>query len=267
MKPRPLVSSPLLFGVVLLVSACGDDGSSTSTIGGTGGQGGSTTSGTGGSAGGTTSSGGGGLGGSGGTGGGEGGGGGLGDPAVFRSADPLAVCSPTPPQSCTPADMSFVASEYGSTVTRHDADGETLPAYRLIAFVEREGPSNIDVLVVDEEAQPIVGLPVAFYFSSAPDPSRADEWYPNKVTGITQANGIAGFAIGSGAYLPSCGSGGPHAIWVSEPGATADTTVPSDLADALGMLGGTNHRHLDLIFQRITPGRPVTDAVICPLQP
>jgi hypothetical protein len=256
----------IALGLVALV-ACSDDGASTASggVGGTGtgdATGGSATAGSGGSggeAGGTTSSTGGGS-----SGGAGGAGGGLGDPAVFRAADDLAVCSATPPNDCTPSDLDFVASEYGSTFTRHDADAT---AYRLVAFVEREGPSNIDVLVVDEMAQPIVGLPVAFYYSSAPDPSRADEWYPNKITGVTQSNGVVGFAIGGGAYLPACGAGGPHAVWVSEPGSDPNTTVPSDLADALGMLGGTNHRHLDLIFQRVTPGEPAVDAVTCPLQP
>ncbi|MEQ9323411.1 MAG: hypothetical protein RIF41_29880 [Polyangiaceae bacterium] len=252
---------------LLATGGCGDDEASTTSAAGVGGMG------VGGSAGGTGGEGGGGAsgaggeatGGTGGT-GGEGGGG-LADPAVFRSADPLAVCSPTPAESCTPSDLTFVASEYGSTFTRHDADGGTATAYRLVAFVEREGPSNIDVLVVDEQAQPLVDVPVAFYFSSAPDPSRPDEWYPNKVTGITGSNGIIGFALAPSAYLSRCGGGGPHAIWVSEPGATPNTTVPSDLADALGMLGGTNHRHLDLIFQRTAPESAPADAVTCPLQP
>jgi len=261
------------FAALLVLGGCRDDPASTSSAGGGSAQGGATTStaqgggGSGGFGGAASSGGAGGLGGAGGEGNGGGGGATLADPAVFRAADALAVCSPTPPQSCTPSDLAFVASEYGSTFTRHDAGGGTLPAYRLVAFVEREGPSNIDVLVVDEQAQPLVGLPVAFYFSSAPEPSRPDEWYPNKVTGTTGSNGIAGFALASSAYLTSCGGGGPHAIWVSEPGATPDTTVPSDLADGLGMLGGTNHRHLDLIFQRVTPARPAADAVTCPLSP
>jgi hypothetical protein len=53
---------------------------------------------------------------------------------------------------------------------------------------------------------------------------------------------------------------------VSEPAGAPDTSVPSDLADALGMLGGTNHRHLDIIFQRIDPATPPADGVRCPLQ-
>ncbi|MBN2359118.1 MAG: hypothetical protein JXR83_06670 [Deltaproteobacteria bacterium] len=190
------------------------------------------------------------------------------DPAVFRAADEAAVCTPTPAADCTPADLAFVAAEYGSTVQRAGG-GEQARVYRLIAFVERVGPSNIDTLVVDAAGAPIAGLPVAFYWPDAPETARADEWYGKKLTTNTGANGIAGFALGGGAYLDCCGCGGPHAVWVSEPGQAAGTTVASDLADRLGMLGGTNHRHLDLIFQRVDPPpapQPV-DAVRCPVNP
>ena len=250
-------------------SACGE--SSDDGAGGTGGSGtaGATT--TGGAGGGAGQGGGGTAGGAGvaGTGGtaGSGGGATLPDPAVMRCADEAAVCSPTPPADCTPADMAFVASEYGSTVTRADDAGGTETVFRIIALVERVGPSNIDVRVVDETGALMVGVPVAFYWPGAPDPSRPDEWYPVQITTMTGANGIAGFALGSGAYLSCCGCGGPHAIWVSVPGAEPDTTVPSDLADHLGMLGGTNHRHLEVEFQRVAPPpapSPV-DAVVCPL--
>lgn len=186
------------------------------------------------------------------------------DPAAFRTTDHAhEVCGPTPDEDCTPADMDWMGAEHGSTVTRADVSGVAL--YRLVAFVEREGPSNIDVLVVGPDAAPLEGIEVAFYYSTAPETSRPDEWYPVKVTGVTEADGIVGFAIGGGAYY-GCGEGGPHAIWVSEPGTGADTTVPSDLADHLGMLVGTNHRHLDIIFQRVDPPPSVPgDGVRCPL--
>ncbi|MCA9635092.1 MAG: hypothetical protein KC420_03550 [Myxococcales bacterium] len=190
-----------------------------------------------------------------------------GPPAIFRTPDVAPVCGPTPADACTPGDLAWLASEYGSTYTRADPDAVAAAGvvYRLIAIVERVGPSNLDVFVVDDLGAPVVGVPVAFYYSTAPDPSRPDEWYPVKVSGVTEAEGRVGFALASSAYLPACGAGGPHAVWVSEPGMEPDTTVPSDLADHLGMLGGTEHRHLDLLFQRTpVPGDPV-DAVHCPL--
>ena len=193
---------------------------------------------------------------------------GLADPAVFRTPDVNAVCQPTPRDPCTASDMTWAVAEYGVEIGRFS--DEALAAaghgYRLVELSEREGPSNIDVFVVDELGDPIAGLPVAFYFSTAPDPSNPDEWYPVKVSGVTEVDGRVGFALTASAYLDACGGGGPHAIWVSEPGAAPQTTIPSDLADRLGMLGGTNHRHLDLLFQR-TPavGPAPVDATHCPL--
>ncbi|MCA9663262.1 MAG: hypothetical protein KC486_33340, partial [Myxococcales bacterium] len=94
-----------------------------------------------------------------------------GPPAIFRTPDVAPVCGPTPADPCTPGDLGWLASEYGSTFTRADeaAVSEAGVVYRLIAFVERVGPSNLDVFVVDEEGAPLAGIPVAFYFSTAPD--------------------------------------------------------------------------------------------------
>ncbi len=193
-------------------------------------------------------------------------GGELRDPTVFRTPDRADVCGPTPRAPCAAGDMAWVATEYGMELTRADdpwvdAHGAV---YRLIALVERLGPSNIDVFVVDQDGAPIADTPVAFYYDSLRNPARPDEWYPVKVEAITDVQGRAGFALGPGAYLDTCGGGGPHAIWVSEPGVAPDTTVASDLADRLGMLGGTNHRHLDLLFQRVSPGAAVSPGT-CPL--
>lgn len=190
----------------------------------------------------------------------------LGDPDVFRTPDEANVCAPTPAAECTPGDMAWVASEYGSELQRADAAwvDQHDTVYRLVAFVERVGPANIDAFVIDESGAPLAGIPVAFYYDSLKTPSRPDEWYPVKLEAITDGSGRAGFALGSGAYLPACGSGGPHAAWVSEAGEQPDTTVASDLAYRLGMLGGTNHRHLDLLFQRVAVGQAPAPGY-CPL--
>lgn len=240
-------------------AACGDEATPNTS---------STSSSSSSSSGASTSSGAGGTGGASG-GGGAGGNAGIAEPAVFQTPDVNAVCGATPSEPCTKSDMAWVKSEYGTEVKRADggavADSGTV--YRLVAFSEREGPSNIDVFVTDGAGQPISGVAVAFYFSSAPETSRPDEWYPVKVSTKTGADGRAGFALASSAYLPSCGGGGPHAIWISEPAISQDQSIPSDLADKLGMLGGTNHRHLDILFQKQDKGQPLVDPVKCPLGP
>ena len=63
------------------------------------------------------------------------------------------------------------------------------------------------------------------------------------VHGTTGGNGDVGFGMGNGAYYwPDKGQIGPHAIWMYG----ADT--PSDLILGLGMIGATNHTHLDTVW-------------------
>jgi hypothetical protein len=142
-------------------------------------------------------------------------------------------------------DMAWVRQTYGSDFAR--ATPEMLAGAthvcRLIEFREREGPSNIDTFTMGEDDQPLANITVAFYWPDAPTPSRPEEWKPKKYYQRTDIRGKVGFALGPGAYIRDPAVGGPHAIWVSEP------TMPSDLADKLGMLAGTNHRHLEPVFQ------------------
>ncbi len=183
-------------------------------------------------------------------------------PAILRTVDDAPVCGATPQAPCTAGDEAWLAAEYGSTLTRVDDDAlaQAGEGFRLVAWVERVGPANIDVFVRDVDGSALAEVEVAFYFPDAPTPSEPGEWYPVKVVTPTDASGRAGFALGSGAYL-GCGEGGPHAIWI---GAQPGVAVLSDLADGLGMLAGTNHRHLDLVFQRHAQGVTPSDAVVCP---
>jgi hypothetical protein len=170
----------------------------------------------------------------------------LGEEAESRE---MTDCLPTPGEpevfdmEGVERDMAWVSEQYGATYARCAADAACGMGgvYRLTELREIEGPSNIDVWVFDEGGSPIASLPVAFYWPDAPDTSREDEWYPVKLTELTNTEGRVGFAMGPGAYQGP-GEGGPHAVWVS------DEAFPSDLADRLGMLAGTNHRHLNVTF-------------------
>jgi hypothetical protein len=142
-------------------------------------------------------------------------------------------------------DMAWVRQTYGSDFARATPEMLTgaTQVYRLIEFREREGPSNIDTFVMGEDDQLLANITVAFYWPDAPTPSRPEEWKPKKYYQRTDTTGKVGFALGPGAYIRDPALGSPHAIWVSEP------TTPSDVADKLGMLAGTNHRHLEPVFQ------------------
>lgn len=117
-------------------------------------------------------------------------------------------------------------------VKARSADGR--PAVDLwIAWYWPDAPEN-------PQAMPVNGLPVGMV------PGRADR------PGITNLNGDVGCAMGSGAYYfpPEIG---PHAVWV--------WGQNSDVILGLGMLGGTNHDHLNLVFMQTVEEEPAPQPI------
>ncbi|MFO0635524.1 MAG: hypothetical protein U0168_22000 [Nannocystaceae bacterium] len=94
-------------------------------------------------------------------------------PAILRTVDDAPVCGATPQAPCTAGDEAWLAAEYGSTLTRVDDDAlaQAGEGFRLVAWVERVGPANIDVFVRDVDGSALAEVEVAFYFLDAPTPS------------------------------------------------------------------------------------------------
>jgi len=96
--------------------------------------------------------------------------------------------------------------------------------------------------------KPVIGKKVAWYWPDAPvDPlaggwGRADQNETN-----TNNMGSVDLCMGPGAYYFPPG-GGPHAVWVY------GNSTNSELVSGLGMLGNTNHDHLDLFYEWTEPG-------------
>jgi len=149
-------------------------------------------------------------------------------------------------------DMEWAASRYGVEVVRTATDPNQA-AYRLVALRAKEGPAALVTQVLDEDGRPIEGQDVALYWPDAPDPPEPPteitsyDWYPQFVHGLTNLNGDVGPGMGAGGYF-GVGEGGPYAVWVRS------KTFPSDLVQGLGMIAGTNHEHLDQVFQRMIGG-------------
>jgi len=107
-----------------------------------------------------------------------------------------------------------------------------------------EASATIIVQVLDEAGEPVEGVRVARRWpdetlSNLPPELVAWGWTKG-VYGDTNPNGDIGFGMGTGDYYfpPDKGA---SAVWVEGPG--------SDGVDGLGMIGGTNHRHLNLVYQ------------------
>jgi hypothetical protein len=97
-------------------------------------------------------------------------------------------------------------------------------------------PAIIIAHVEDSSGRPLENITVVFSWPDAPTlpPELHNCGLDRGVYGPTNVNGDIGFGLGPGAYyFPP--SGGPHTVWL--PGGAC-------LA-GLGMLGGTNHEHVD----------------------
>ncbi len=144
-------------------------------------------------------------------------------------------------------DWDWLAANFGdiSLQRAEISKGERL-AFRITKLQESEGPAVQIVHVTVEGGEPLEGICVARHWPDAPElpvwPPPASFWRDRGVHGKTNVEGNIGFGMGRGDYyFPP--SGGASAVWV------ADAAGPSDFLSGLGMLGGTNHRHVDVHYQ------------------
>jgi CRP-like cAMP-binding protein len=131
-----------------------------------------------------------------------------------------------------PRDLNWARSKYGSWVQFTQPQGGA--SYRVAELRERSGPSNIDVWVLDEAGNPIPQTLVRVEWPGGEDVS------PTGLDGKRDP----GFALGPGCYIHDPKYGG--AITISIEG-----QHPSDEARNLGMLAGTPHDHLDIVFKLV----------------
>jgi hypothetical protein len=145
-------------------------------------------------------------------------------------------------------DWDWLSDSFGDiTIERADAAGGHAHIYRIISLRDTLGPAAQVVKVLDQAGEPLEGIHVVRHWPDAPDlvdlVSPASTWHARGVHGPTNVNGEIGFGMGKDDYY-AASSEGAAAVWV------ADQAGSSDLVSGLGMLELTNHRHLDIVFQR-----------------
>jgi hypothetical protein len=103
---------------------------------------------------------------------------------------------------------------------------------------------------LSEAGEPVAQVPVARYWPDAPllPPDQA-LWQPRGVIGYTNGQGDTGFGMGNGDYYTPPAQTGASWIWVAQPG------IASEAISGLGMLAGTNHSHMNVVF-RYDSGEP-----------
>lgn len=135
-------------------------------------------------------------------------------------------------------DWDWLVATFGAVVLERGTGTASVTVLRAV-----EGPSTLIVHVEDASGTPLPNIPVVFYWPDAPGlpPEQQACGLDRGVIGYTKVeNGNAEFAMGKGAYyFPP--AGGPHVVWIATPG--------TDCLHGLGMLGGTNHIHLDSVWR------------------
>lgn len=96
--------------------------------------------------------------------------------------------------------------------------------------------------VLDENGAAMPGVTAVFWWPDAPNFPGAG-WHNRGVGGATGPGGTVDFAMGPGAFYNPANAQGPHHLWIYGEGS-------SQIIRGLGMIAGTNHRHLDVTFQR-----------------
>ncbi len=149
-------------------------------------------------------------------------------------------------------DWNWLIANFGA-IQVHQAQVGAGKVYRLVRLQDVEGPAVQVVNVVDQAGRPLAGIRVVRHWPNAPQlpdwPPPVSRWRSQGVFGQTNANGDIGYGMGHGDYYfaPDAGA---SAVWVADPAG------PSDLITGLGMLGGTEHRHLDLYYRLVEVEAP-----------
>jgi len=151
-----------------------------------------------------------------------------------------------------PQSWAWLVQEFGPVQHLQAPNG---PAYRLVEIHEVddiegvegcrdkvEAAATIIIHLRDENGAAVQGVDVARRWPDKGLPSLPEglaTWWQQGVFGATNENGDIGFGMGHGDYYDPPGERGASAAW----------PLGGDCVDGLGMVGGTNHRHLDLVFE------------------
>lgn len=151
--------------------------------------------------------------------------------------------------------LDWLTKYYGQAIaTLAPADED---AYRVVRIDENKtGQTSVKVRVLDEHGSPS-DVAVSFAWAGAPKQKPGCRTQPtdNFIVQYTDG-GYTSFAYGKDVYfLPP--DHGYHRLWICRPGVPGVSGTSSDIVYG-GMLAGTNHHHLDFVFQ-LVKGDTTTD--------
>jgi hypothetical protein len=144
-------------------------------------------------------------------------------------------------------DWDWLVEQFGPI----SLERATLPAgaecaYRIVRLQDAEGPAVQIASIENHVGTNRAGARVVRHWPDAPMlpawPPPTSRWRTRGVFGSTDKRGCVGFGMGPGEYYSPPHSG-PCGLWIADPAG------PSDYVEGLGMLGLSNHRHIDVCFQ------------------
>jgi CRP-like cAMP-binding protein len=127
-------------------------------------------------------------------------------------------------------DLAWAQQTYGGWIEY--AQPAAGACFRIVELDEISGPSSVEVLVLDEDGNPASNMMVRF------------GWPGDTTEQPTNGEGKVGFGMGHDSYVLDPNIGGAHTLQVV-------CEHPSDVARNWGMLAGTPHDHLNIVFQLV----------------
>lgn len=185
------------------------------------------------------------------------------DPGTPRSVTCNGIALPpsTDYKGCSEHELGWAVALYGLQLQRATA-AEVAQAggtvYRLVELFEANGPIAFKSFVLDSDGTPLQHEVTYCWHMVREAAGRLSCAPEGGTTTVTAgADGAADLVVGGAAYAP-CGAYGPYGVRISQPGTASDRVM------GLGWLLGTNHLHLNMVFQRMRTGQPAKEVTRCP---
>ena len=134
-------------------------------------------------------------------------------------------------------EWDWLTATFGAVALERGTGSASVAVLRAI-----EGPTALVIHVENTGGSTMENVPVVFYWPDADllPPEQQACGLERGIVGYTDISGDVGFGMGPGAYYLPPGAG-PHVVWVAIEG--------TDCLRGMGMLGGTNHVHLDSVWR------------------
>jgi hypothetical protein len=159
----------------------------------------------------------------------------------------------------TERDAAWLEARFGAVNVRSSTADS---AFRVHELRESIGPAVYVVVVLDEHGARMDGELVARHWPYREEnhelpPLPENEWFTRGVYGPTEGGDI-GFGSGGGDYYDPTGQMEVRGVPLGTVGASSFWVLewPSDCIEGIGTLGGTNHAHLDMVFQWVEGSEP-----------